>query len=96
MRRIALFREKLIVYIKLNDVALFKAGAYLTALAVEFYALKSDILVQQIFRQCGHSLSQKLVHALVCIVFVYGKFFHANTFFGHFLSSRRAEKVLIN
>ena len=39
--------EKFVVYVHIHFVASFQACGYLTPLAVEFYALESDVFVHQ-------------------------------------------------
>ena len=67
--------EKLVVYVKVENVALAKTVFSLRAFAVYLYTLYSYIFLAERGREQGNSLIEKAIQTLTCVIFSYYKFF---------------------
>ena len=67
--------EKLVVYVKVENVTLAKTVFPLGAFSVDLYALYSYIFLAERGREQGNRLIEKAIKALTCVIFSYYKFF---------------------
>ena len=77
--------EKLVVDVKLQEIALHQAGIPLGPLAVELHPLDADVFLRQGRGEQGEGLGQPAVQPLPSVVLAYGKFPHEITTFRKFV-----------